>query len=366
MVKQKNRLILRILSGCILVLLSLPVLAMSPGCQEGSVYTGDKGVQNVNLPLAPAEINLNKDSVPGEVVYETDLIPFQFTCYSDSTSFGPVLATGNNFITTMNPILKQAGLRLRIEINGKTWYPWGQGVSGSTGEFMDFSTNYTAKGSRTEQFPGGKLQLILAEPVSKPVRVIIPKTDAVVLVIYGPGRKGSNYISIGSLNASRVSFIPQCIGRTEVPAVIDLGRVITGGPGSLPSPRSFYIKPSFNKECEGFSDISSWGGFALNLNIQFEVSNAGDLTPGNTGIRLKRKGSDGSFQDNGLILVIKKNGATPVEFNKWDYTGEAITINNNPLNLFYTASLAPLIPGNTSSALSGKFSQQVTVKVRYE
>ncbi|EAO8184156.1 hypothetical protein AHV57_26300 [Salmonella enterica] len=364
MEKQKNRLILRILNGCILVLLPLPVLAaMSIGCQEGSVYTGDKGVQHVPMNILPAEIYLNKDTSPGEVVYETNLLPFKFTCNSDSTAFGPALMTGAGFTTVVYRELQKANLRVRILINGKTWYLYGQGIY--TPDSMEFSTHYSSPGIRTEDLPAGKLQLVLAKKVTNPLRVSVPASNDVLNLVYGPGRRTSQYIAFGS-NASRVNLIPQCIGKTEVPAEIDLGRVITGGPGSLPSPRSFYIRPSFNEGCEGFSDISSWGGFALNLNIQFEVGNAGDLTPGNTGIRLKRKVSDGSFQDNELKLVIKKGGAKPVEFNKWDYTEEAITINNNPLNLFYTASVEPLIPGKTSSALSGKFSQQVTVKVRYE
>ncbi|EDS7590204.1 hypothetical protein AAQ05_005722 [Salmonella enterica subsp. diarizonae] len=151
-----------------------------------------------------------------------------------------------------------------------------------------------------------------------------------------------------------------------MPAEIDLGRVITGGQGSLPSPRDFYIRPSFNRDCEGFSDINGWGGFALNLDIQFEVNNTGDLTSDHTRVRLKNKSNTDAVQDNGLLLVIKKDGAIPVKFNEWEKVNQAISTINNPLNLLYSASLEPVQGGDITSAKPGKFSQQVTVKVRYE
>ncbi|EEJ5471503.1 hypothetical protein AU693_004574 [Salmonella enterica subsp. diarizonae] len=360
MKKIKNNKIISLSAGivCTLILLALlPVsaFALGPGCQPGSEYTTDGGLQQLNLNLTPDKINLNKDTPVNSVIYETTLPTIQFTCYTDSTKFGPVIEKGARFTTVLNPALREAGLKLQLEINGEKWMP-DEGA-----EYLAFP-DYTEKGSRTETATG-KLRLLLARPIDKPVKISVPATSDILEIKYGPGRKSNGYIALGTTNSTWIHYIPQCIGKTSVPAEVDLGRVITGGKGSLPLPRTFHIKPSFNSECAGFDTVNNWGGFALNLSIQFEVTNSVDLTSGGKGIKLKNKDSS---QDNGLMLVIKKDGAVPVTFNRWENISPAITASNSPLDCPYTASLEPVIPGTTSSAKTGSFSQQITVKVRYE
>ncbi|ELJ4793909.1 hypothetical protein RTR00_004357 [Salmonella enterica] len=349
-----------LLSGSITFLALLPVtaLALGPGCQTGDSYTTDKGRQNIRLPLAPAEINLNKDTAVGTVVYEAELPHTQVTCRG-FPGRQPALHTGNGYDQWFS-YLQQAGLEMQLTIPGKN--PW---VPGTTPEFLPFASPYTSSEPRTDTFPGGKLQLIMKKNMDKPIKVSIPQADNIIDIMVS-NTQAVNVVSFGSANSTWINAIPKCIGKTSVPAEIDLGRVITGGQGSLPSPRDFYIRPSFNRDCEGFSDINGWGGFALNLDIQFEVNNTGDLTSDHTRVRLKSKSNTDAVQDNGLLLVIKKDGAIPVKFNEWEKVNQAISTINNPLNLLYSASLEPVQGGDITSAKPGKFSQQVTVKVRYE
>ncbi|EDQ5929605.1 hypothetical protein XY32_002772 [Salmonella enterica subsp. enterica] len=360
MKRKDNSRSLSLLAGCagLLALAPVPVLAaLTTGCQTGPSYTEDKGVQTIILPLAPPEITLNKDSAPGSIVFEAPLQTFKFTCVGYPGRGGPSLHKGGSYDAFLT-LLTKANLKLQIKINGKG--PW---VPGSP-EFLPFTSDYTgALVPKTDDFPTGVFQLVLTKPVDRPVRVSLPATSDIIAVYNGNGSSGNNRIGIGTSNSTWVSAIPQCIGKTSVPAEIDLGRVITGGQGGLPSARQFYIKPSFNQECGDFGDVGSWTGFALNLSIQFEVANAGDLTSGNKAINLK---NNGDTLNNGLQLVIKKNGASPVTFNKWEDIDQAISTTNNPLNLSYSASLESITPGSVSSTPTGKFSQQVTVKVRYK
>ncbi len=361
MKKMKNNEWLYLLyPGCVLLAFCpAAALALGPGCQLGNSYTTDQGVQNTNLPLAPAEINLNKDTEINSVVYEAELPPTQFTCKSFTGRGGPALHKGDLYNAWLG-YLKKAGLEMRLVLPGKD--PWVPGAP----EYLPFSTPYKSEEPRTETFPGGKLQLVVSQKLNKPIHLSVPQTNDLIEIRHSEGGGRSNTVAFGSKNSTWINAIPKCIGKTSVPAEIDLGRVITGGQGSLPSPRPFYIKPSFNRECEGFSDISGWTGFALNLDIRFEVSNTGDLTPGHTRIRLKSKSTTDSVQDNGLMLVIKRDGATPVKFNEWENVDQAISTTNNPLNLYYTASLEPVQGGDITLSKPGKFSQQVTVKVQYK
>ncbi|EJQ8147126.1 hypothetical protein N8J30_003387 [Salmonella enterica subsp. enterica serovar Newport] len=357
MKKRKSNQRRYLLSGSVALLALCPVaaLALGPGCQLGDEYKTDKGIQNINLPLAPAEINLNQDTAVGAVVYETTLPPTPFTCKSFSGKSGPALHKGTKYDSFLS-YLEKAGLKLRLKIPGKgAWVP-------GMPEFLAFSTPYDSDEPRTEKFPGGKLQLVVNQQMNKPIHISVPQTDDLIAIRSSDDTAGLNAITFGSDKATWINAIPECIGKTTVPDRIELGRVITGGQGSLPSPKNFYIRPSFSEGCKGFSDISTWTGFALKLDIQFEVSNTGDLTPDHTRVRLK---TTGDAQDNGLQLVIKKDGATPVKFNEWEKSQSISTV-NNPLNLFYSASLEPVQGGDITSAKPGEFSQQVTVKVRYE
>ncbi|ECF3780429.1 hypothetical protein E3O66_16215 [Salmonella enterica subsp. enterica serovar Oslo] len=358
---------LSLLAGGIILYALSPVPAMAAGCEPGTTYTEGKGQQNVNLQFAPQVLNLNKDMNPGDVVYHSPLHSLKFTCQPiKSGSSGPALVSGDGYKGRFFSALDSANLKLQIVINGTTWTPWSNSERPEP-EYLTFATPYPDDKPRTVDFPGGEIQLVLRKSLDSPVQVTIPKTDDIIRIIHRSGAFSNDYISIGTLNPTQVNLIPKCIIKTTVPEAVDLGRVITGGQGSLPSPRTFYIKTSFNEDCGGFSKVSEWTGFTLNYSIRFDVSNAEDLVPpGNTGIKLKSKADGDSLQNNGLILVIKEQGATPVAFNKWKGVDSALTNNNNPMTLPYTASLEPVQGGNITSARTGKFSQQVTVKVAYQ
>ncbi|HGA5941980.1 TPA: fimbrial protein [Salmonella enterica subsp. enterica serovar Saintpaul] len=337
------------------MLLLVPVLysgaarALPYGCQTGTTYTGDKGAEAKNLPLVPQVITLNKDTPVNQVIYEKELPSIQYVCNTSSTNMQPTIQGGFGFFNNLVPELDKAGLKIQYIIN-------------KSAPFTPERTNslpidsYSQAGINVKTL-AGKFQLILERKIDKPVNMVIPAINDILNLTYG--RKGTNYISFGTSNATKVYYVPQCIGKVSVPAVVDLGRVITGGKGSLPSPRNFYINTSFNHDCAGFNDISAWGGFSLTLEIKFSAAGADDKT---TSSSLILYNDDG--QKNGLQLVIKEAGSKTVTFGKWSPVSPAITPNDLPLNLFYTASLEPT--GSVTSAVTGKFSQNVTVKVRYQ
>ncbi|HDD2124255.1 TPA: hypothetical protein PAP86_004579 [Salmonella enterica] len=340
------------------MLLLVPVLysgaarALPYGCQTGTTYTGDKGAEAKNLPLVPQVITLNKDTPVNQVIYEKELPSIQYVCNTSSTNMQPTIQGGFGFFNNLVPELDKAGLKIQYIIN-------------KSAPFTPERTNslpidsYSQAGINVKTL-AGKFQLILERKIDKPVNMVIPAVNDILNLTYG--RKGTNYISFGTSNATQIYYVPKCIGKTSVPAAVDLGRVITGGKGSLPSPRNFYIKPSFNQDCDGLNDISTWDKFTLALEIQFSAAGGGTLSADGKGIILKNKDN----QENGLKLVIKEAGSTPVTFDSWSKIGPAISVANSPLNLHYTASLEPTTPGGVTSAVTGKFSQPVTVKVRYQ
>ncbi|HFW0075232.1 TPA: fimbrial protein [Salmonella enterica subsp. enterica serovar Saintpaul] len=344
------------------VMLLVPVLysgaarALPNGCQTGTTYTGDKGMDVVNVQT-PVTITLNQNSPVNSVVYEAELPSTPYICYS-SFKTNPAIQVGKRFITDFLPALDKASLSIQYVIPG---------VNGGNPFTPDGSTPYPIGEYDSHGFNsgtlGGKYQLFMKKKPDGPVNVVVPPVSDILNLVYG--RLGSNFISFSTSTRTTVRLVPQCIGKVSVPAAVDLGRVITGGKGSLPSPRNFYINTSFNRECEGFSNIDKWGGFSLTLEIQFSDAGADAAeksSSGKTGIILKN--SDG--QKNGLQLVIKEAGSTPVKFGEWSPVSPAITTSDLPLNLHYTASLEPVTPGGVTSAVTGAFSQDVAVKVRYQ
>ncbi|EEP0997557.1 hypothetical protein HAY25_004635 [Salmonella enterica] len=357
--KDKNYRVISLPAGIVctltlLTLLPMSAFALGPGCQFGNNYITDMGPQIYDQRFTPDTIILNKDVQINDVIYEVPLSALTFTCYSDTIKFGPYITRGNGFITRFNPELKKAGLKLQLEINGTTWSP-------EDVESIPIGSNYENPGPSDARTINGKLQLIVRENMSKPVKISVPKVSDILDIIYGPGRKTANYIALGTSNSTWVNYIPKCIGKVRMPTDIDLGRVITGGRGSIPSPRQFKITTSFNQECNGFSDVSGWNSFTLPLFIQFEAP-GGELTPGGDGVLLKNEQSE----KNGLILEIKPGagGGTPVKFSDWNGINPSLTLTNNPLTTYYTAGLKSAVP--ISSLKKGNFHQEITVKIRYE
>ncbi|HFZ8316712.1 TPA: fimbrial protein [Salmonella enterica subsp. enterica serovar Litchfield] len=320
------------------------------GCQLGTTYTGDKGAEPANIKV-PMKITLNQDTPEGSVVYEETLPSMKYVCKTFGPSVSPSIIGGDNFFKGFSSDLQKAGLRIEYTINGNGPF---------TPTRTDFFAidSYPQAGAQT--YSGtlrGSFRLILDKKPDRPLNQVIARIDDILRLVYG--RIGNNYVSFGTSNATQIYYVPKCVGKVSVPAVVDLGRVITGGKGSLPSPRNFYINTSFNHDCAGFNDISTWGGFSLTLEIKFSAAGADDKT---TSSSLILYNDDG--QKNGLQLVIKEAGSKTVTFGKWSPVSPAITPNDLPLNLFYTASLEPT--GSVTSAVTGKFSQNVTVKVRYQ
>ncbi|HFW3921003.1 TPA: hypothetical protein ACIBLQ_004306 [Salmonella enterica subsp. enterica serovar Birkenhead] len=325
------------------------------GCQFGSEenYKNMTGPVPVTVRLFPEQINLNKDT-PAGVIYQTSLPPLDYTCNVGSSSvYKLTLQQSDGFKGYLESQLNHAGLTVRFTINGKqfTLANNAQEVIGTFGN----------PGFNSGQITG-TVELLYDGSVKAPLDISFAPTKDIINLTAGLKVGPYSYLSLGTSNATQIYYVPKCIGKTSVPAAVDLGRVITGGKGSLPSPRNFYIKPSFNQDCDGLNDISTWDKFTLALEIQFSAAGGGKLSADGKGIVLKNNDN----QENGLKLVIKEAGSTPVTFDSWSKIGPAISVANSPLNLHYTASLEPATPGGVTSAVTGKFSQPVTVKVHYQ
>ncbi|EBQ4753462.1 hypothetical protein LE36_07800 [Salmonella enterica subsp. diarizonae] len=363
MKKIKNRREKSLLTGVasiaglfILALRPLPALALDGGCQTGDNYMEDKTIQHSSLALIPSEINLNKDMSVNQMIYRVPLQSLTYTCYTgdtpDAKGKAPRMRRGGGSVAFINQ-LEKAGLRPELTINGQTWDLPNQEFFNIWPAFSQ-SENY-----RQTLTLSGELRLILTEHVAQPKRILIDKSDRIITIDNGLTR--SNYITLDTKNNTLVSYIPHCIGKVRVPTDIDLGRVITGGSGSIPSPRQFNITTSFNQDCAGFGNVKGWNGFTLPLFIQFEAP-GGKLTSGRNGILLENENKE----ENGLILEIKPGagGGAPVKFSDWNGINPSLTLTNNPLTTYYTAGLKSV--GPISSLKKGDFHQEITVKIRYE
>lgn len=366
MKKIKNRREKSLLTGVasiaglfILALLPSPALALSGdgGCQTGDNYiTGqpDKD-ETVSLPLVPAAISLNKDMSVNQVIYRRPLQSLTYTCYTGDTpgtqGTAPRMKRGKGYIKLKNQ-LSSAGLKAELTINNQVW-------DLESTEFFKIWPTFASTGDKQTINITGELRLILTNEVKKPVRILVDKADDLITVDNGVTRYNS--ILLGTSDSTTINYIPTCIGNVRVPSDIDLGRVITGGKGSIPSPRTFTVTTSFNQDCASFLGDQEWNNFTLPLFIQFEAP-GGEPTSGKDGILLEND----NHEKNGLILEIKPGGGggAPVKFSDWNRISTSLSLTNNPLTTYYTAGLKSAVP--ISSLKKGNFHQEITVKIRYE
>lgn len=342
------------------LLVSLPpqVQAQTPpplGCQYGDTYTGDKGIQYVNNPMAPPILNIVRNAPVGTVVFSHALPPIPYTCQSGSKAsltYGPALGVNSNFTSIIQPKLKEAGLGLRLKFPG--WPDFVPTADAATLNGYQILPNYAKPYSPVSGTLTGTLELFVAEPITKPMQIEIPATPALFNLIHGPGRAMNNNIAIGMSSTTVLRVLPaQCLVKVSVPNVIDLGIAYSTGNLPLPPPRNFNVNVALNPDCEGFGDPAGWGGFVLPLDIMF---NEPDAPVGNLAIALK----NGAGEPNGLNLVIKQAGAIAVPFNQWQ-SAVSLTSVAPVKDIGYSASLER----NGAPMKTGKFSRQVIVKIRY-
>lgn len=332
-----------------------PAQGLPFGCQLGSTYTGDKGTQSVSNPMGPPVLNIVKDTPVGTTVFSGPLPPIPYVCQSGtalSLRFGPALVGTANFVN-LHVSLQKVGLGLRLKFPDATpWIPTAPGTDLSTG--YQVLPNYTQPHTA---FPGtlrGTLELFVERQVSSPVQVLLPATPDLFELVYGPGRATDNKISIGMSSNTWVRMIPaQCLVTVAVPNTVNLGVAYVADKFPMPPARPFDVKMALNPDCDGFGDPSHWTGFVLPVDIMFDIPG----TPaGAVASPLKNDAGD----PNGLDLVIKLAGAIPVHFNQWE-SAVSLTSVQPVTSLSYTASLAR----NGAPVKTGKFSQQVIVRVQY-
>lgn len=329
--------------------------ALPIGCQLGNTYTGDQGTQVVNNPMAPPLLNIARDAPVGTVVFQGALPPIPYTCQSGSAfslTYGPALAINSNFTTIIKPKLVEAGLGLRLKFPGiPVFVPTAPGTDGSGYQILP---NYPRAYSPVSGVLTGTLELFVDKPITKPMQIEVPATTNLFTLIHGPGRPMTNNVAIGSSSTTWVRILPaQCLVKVSVPNTIDLSIAYAADVFPLPAPRFFSVNVALNPDCEGFGDPANWGHFVLPLDIMFDVPGT---SMGNLAVALKNDAGD----PNGLDLVIKQGGAIAVPFNQW-HSAVSLSAAIPMRNLSYSASLER----NGTQMKTGKFSQQVIVRVRY-
>ena len=332
-----------------------PAQALPFGCQLGATYTGDKGTQSVSNPMGPPVLNIAKDTPVGTTVYSGPLPPIPYVCQSGSAlslRFGPTLVGAANFVN-LHVLLQKAGLGLRLNFpNALPWIPTAPDADVVTGYQVlpNYTKPYTAVGGMLR----GTLELFVEQRVTKPLQVLLPATPDLFQLVFGPGRSTDNKISIGMSSNTWVRVIPaQCLVTVAVPNTVNLGVAYVVDKLPMPPAMPFNVNVALNPDCDGFGDPSAWTGFTLPVDIMFDIPG----TPvGAVTLPLKNDAGD----PNGLDLVIKRAGAIAVHFNQWE--GAVSLANVQPAtSLPYTASLVR----NGAPMKTGKFSQQVIVRVRY-
>ncbi|WP_238891276.1 fimbrial protein [Achromobacter insuavis] len=332
------------------------------GCSFGSTYVPGGGLAAFNQEFVPARLNMKRNSQVGEVVYSVPLPTIPWACGAPAnTSYGtPKLVTRNDYVVTANA-LDSASLGLRLVLNVGTWTvlandagvvigkPWAKRTPG-----VILPPNMPAQNGLLS----GRLELFIVRAIDRPLSVNIPLGPGLFRIVPGGTFDSPDQIGIGSTLASTQAFlIPDaCLVKVAVPNTVDLGIVYSLGNLPLPAPRSFNVNAAFDPGCEGFGDSSNWRGFILPLKITFSTP---DAVVGDQAISLKN--SDGSA--NGLSLVLKQGGAIPVAFNREAETAPVSLIAGvrPAMNLPYTAEVVK----NGAQIITGKFSQQVVVKVTY-
>ncbi|WP_162876369.1 fimbrial protein [Achromobacter insuavis] len=332
------------------------------GCSFGSTYVPGGGLAAFNQEFVPARLNMKRNSQVGEVVYSVPLPTIPWACGAPAnTSYGtPKLVTRNDYVVTANA-LDSASLGLRLVLNVGTWTvlandagvvigkPWAKRTPG-----VILPQNMPAQNGLLS----GRLELFIVRPIDRPLSVNIPLGPGLFRIVPGGTFDSPDQILIGSTLASTQAFlIPDaCLVKVAVPNTVDLGFVYPLGNLPLPAPRSFNVNVAFDPGCEGFGDSSNWRGFILPLKITFSTP---DAVVGGQAISLRN--SDGST--NGLNLVLKQGGAIPVAFNREAQTDPLSLIAGvrPAMNLPYTAEVVK----NGAQIITGKFSQQVVVKVTY-
>lgn len=358
-----------------------------PGVAQAQLWksNGCRGVSGANIQLIPA-VNFTLGTLPavGTEIYRTTTYVINYECsyynefdkpYPPGVTVPQLQALGG--FQTLNEALDRAGLELQIVVNGDEGHPWKPSVLVSAGNVSEFR----AIGPAYQGTSGPRVLTLVAKLLVKndhPPAARYPVPAQTIFRVMPTVGAGSDVAQVSITNtATRMQFVPQCIGAVSVDNVVQFNSVYAtaGHMGTLPQERPFNVTARINPSCSTGNLLTPnatdpnnpWKQFLMLLSAQFVLQGPGRIDTDGTSIILNNE--DGV--ENGLKMQILDNQRHPVKILpafvpplREDVGNFGQLAGNNPAAMIhtYTASLA----SDAGKELKlGKYSTQVLVKVNY-
>lgn len=362
-----------------LILLCAAIMAFPGVAKAQTVRRGCTSSGGAEIKLIPS-VNFDLGAIPppGAEIYRTQTYVINYECTNYDRLGRPVTASPQLQVlsdyTSLNQAVNRAGLALEIIVNGDESNPWrpnrepGLPIS----ENHDAGLPYTGESGPRALTLIARLKVVNNNPPA--ARYPVP-SGTIFKLIAGVGA----VLSPGPFithNATRMQFVPRCIGDVSVDNLVRFGRIIamTGYMGTLPQQHPFNVTTRINPSCNIGSltapalPDNERTQFLMLLSAQFILQGPGRIDGDGTSIILRNE--DGL--ENGLRMqILDTENANqpvpilpaPVEPLRDDVGNYGQLVGSNPAVVHaYTASLTP----DAGKELKlGKYSTQVLVKVTY-
>lgn len=356
--------------------MGLPGLAQAQTSGRGCTSSG-----GFNIQLIPSvNFTLGKLPPPGTEIYRTITYVINYECHYFDRLGNAVTATPQLYALAdygkLNDALLKAGLQLAIIVNGDESNPWYPNLIPGTmpiSETHEAGPSYTGtSGSRTVSIVA-KLSVVNDNPPA--ARYPVPSATIFKLAAaYGAGASPGPFITS---SATRMQYVPQCIGDVSVDNLVQFDRVmaVTGYMGTLPQQHPFTVTARINPSCAigsltaPASPDNAQTQFLMLLAAQFVLQGAGRLDDGGQSIIL----SNDDGVENGLKMQIldADNANLPVTIlpapappSRADVGNFGQLVGYNPAAAVHTYT-ASLLPDPGKELKIGKYSTQVLVRVTY-
>ncbi|EFP3681043.1 hypothetical protein HPX80_004631 [Salmonella enterica] len=344
--------------AAMILLMTGVLLFSSRATAAGNVYSCGLGSDPLNAGIASTiqlhDVAFNEADTeklrPGDVLYTSPEYSISYSCRNDSVYTSAPALERLNDVQGILGNLWSAGLGIAIIFNGTTWKVSSAGDS----QYSPPIGPQYQQGTISGVFKF-RIQLYVVRPITNPLRIDFNPTTA-FKIIYDRGKSGTPGISIPA-SGWKLQYIPACIGKVTLPATVNMGRIITGGPeytNKLVRQASFTITAKYNDSCSWSGAVTppDLSAFDIKLNINFSPLD-GDLGDNNTSILIK----------NGLKLRIQDPTSGYVQYNTpspFYGLGGSTTFYSRT----YTAWIRP-VSNDSSTIKTGSFSIPVAVSLTY-
>lgn len=356
--------------------LGLPGLAHAQNLSKRGCTSS--GGFNIQL-ISSVNFTLGKLPPPGTEIYRTVTYSINYECVHYNQLGNAVTSTPQLYAladySKLNDSLRKAGLQLAIIVNGDESNPWYPNLIAGLpiSETHEAGAAYTGTSGPRVLTIVAKLSVINDNPPA--ARYPVPSATVFKLVAaYGAGTSSGPFITT---SATRMQFVPQCIGDVSVDNLVQFDRVmaVTGYMGTLPQQHPFTVTGRINPSCAigsltaPASPDNAQTQFLMLLAAQFVLQGAGRLDDAGQSIIL----SNDDGVDNGLKMQIldADNANLPVTIlpapappSRADVGNFGQLVGYNPAAAVHTYT-ALLMPDPGKELKIGKYSTQVLVRVTY-